>query len=197
MSTDRILVHASILPAFKSALTSAVSELFPNPSILVTPGGVKKTSSFVHSAVSAGANVIHGTLTPDSSDTSASSSDPSAKFKMAPVILENIQKPMPFYSEEAFGPAVGLMTVNSDAEAIDIMNDTGYGLSASVFTKDLTRGLKVAREIESGAVHLNRMTVHDESNLPHGGVGRSGWGRFNATAGIEEFLKTKQVTWMD
>ena len=47
------------------------------------------------------------------------------------------------------------------------------------------------------AVHINRWTVHDEANLPHGGVSRSGWGRFNATAGIEEFLKTKNVTWMD
>ena len=69
---------------------------------------------------------------------------------MRPIVVEGIKKGMDLYSEEAFGPAVGLVEIQSLEEAVDIMNDTGYGLSAAVFTQDLGRGLKVAREIESG-----------------------------------------------
>lgn len=62
---------------------------------------------------------------------------------------------------------------------------------------DLAAGLRFARGIESGAVHINGMTVHDEPNLPHGGVKSSGWGRFNGSAGLEEFLVSKTVTWVE
>lgn len=62
---------------------------------------------------------------------------------------------------------------------------------------DLAAGLRFARGIESGAVHINGMTVHDEPNLPHGGVKSSGWGRFNGAAGLEEFLVSKTVTWVE
>jgi len=73
-----------------------------------------------------------------------------------------------FYTE-SFGPTVSVITVKSEDEALDLANDTEYGLSAAIFTKDLGKALKMARQIESGAVHINGMTVHDETALPHGG----------------------------
>ncbi|KAH7009677.1 aldehyde dehydrogenase [Ilyonectria destructans] len=90
---------------------------------------------------------------------------------------------MDMYYEEYVGPTVSLIPIKSDKEAIGIANDTEYGLSSAVFSQDLRRALKIAKEIQSGAVHINSMTVHDNLDLPHGGVKSSGWGRFNGTVG--------------
>jgi acyl-CoA reductase-like NAD-dependent aldehyde dehydrogenase len=100
---------------------------------------------------------------------------------------------MDIYKTESFGPTVSLIPIETEEEALRIANDTEYGLTAAVFTDDLRRGLRLARNIESGAVHINGMTVHDEAALPHGGVKSSGYGRFNA-AGLEEWVKTKNIT---
>ncbi len=90
-----------------------------------------------------------------------------------------------------------MIAFDTDEEAIEIANDTEYGLSGAVFTENLGRGLKIAKEIDSGAIHINSMSVHDEAMLPHGGVKKSGWGRFNAQWGVEEFQKLKTVTYME
>jgi acyl-CoA reductase-like NAD-dependent aldehyde dehydrogenase len=100
---------------------------------------------------------------------------------------------MEIYQTESFGPTVSLIEIDSEEEAMRIANDTEYGLSSSVFTEDLRRGLRFAREIETGAVHVNGMTVHDEAGLPHGGTKASGFGRFNSV-GMEEWVRTKTVT---
>lgn len=88
---------------------------------------------------------------------------------MRPVIVKGTTKDMDLYYTESFGPTVSLIIVKSDEEALELANDTEYGLSAAVFTKDLGRGLRFAKRVESGAVHINGMTVHDETALPHGG----------------------------
>ncbi|OCL10827.1 aldehyde dehydrogenase [Glonium stellatum] len=104
---------------------------------------------------------------------------------------------MELYRTESFGPSVSVVVVEDEEEAVQVANDTEYGLSGAVFTRDLARGLRVARRIESGAVHINAMTVHDECSLPHGGAKMSGWGRFNANWGIEEFLRLKTITYQE
>jgi acyl-CoA reductase-like NAD-dependent aldehyde dehydrogenase len=88
---------------------------------------------------------------------------------MMPVVVKGTKKGMDLFYTESFGPTVSVMTVGSEEEALELANDTEYGLSAAVFTKDLQRGLRMAKLIESGAVHINGMTVHDETALPHGG----------------------------
>ena len=143
MSTDRILVHRSVLEPFKKALFDATSDIFPSsgPSqVMVTAGGAKKTKGLVSSATKSGANVIYGDL----------EAQEESNTRMRPIVIEGIKKGMDFYTEESFGPAVGLLEIDSVEQAIDIINDTGYGLSSSVFTEDLKTGLRVAREIESG-----------------------------------------------
>lgn len=104
---------------------------------------------------------------------------------------------MKIYHTETFGPSVSIIPIESEDQAINIANDTEYGLSSAVFTRDLGTGFRVANQIHSGAVHINSMTIHDEAALPHGGVKGSGYGRFNAQSGFEEFLTTKCVTWVD
>jgi acyl-CoA reductase-like NAD-dependent aldehyde dehydrogenase len=79
-------------------------------------------------------------------------------------------------------------------EAVAIANDTPYGLSASVFTNDFVKGLAIAERIESGIVHINDQTVHDEPQVPFGGVKDSGWGRFGGRAALEEFTELRWIS---
>ncbi|GKT66220.1 NAD-dependent aldehyde dehydrogenase [Colletotrichum tofieldiae] len=104
---------------------------------------------------------------------------------------------MDLYGGESFGPSVSIYTFETEDEMIELANDTDYGLSASIYSENLRVAFRVADRLDSGAVHINSMTVHDEFALPHGGVKKSGFGRFNGTKGLEEFLYCKSVTWME
>lgn len=110
-----------------------------------------------------------------------------------PVFLEATPA-MRLYNEELFAPILGMYTFESDEEAIKMANAPGAGLSASVFSKNETRAWKIARGIESGAIHINGMTVHDDQSVPHGGVKSSGIGRFNGVEGIREYTYQKTIT---
>lgn len=191
MSTDRVIVHTSIVRqfvmAFKEAVDSSYGPDGHKPG-LVSAAGAAKTKRLVGDALTHGAEVIHGNV----SEWTVSSE---ASTKLSPLILGNVQKDSPLYLEESFGPSVTLHTFDTEAEAVDIANDTDYGLSGAVFTRDLGAGLRVAKGYETGAVHINHMTIHDESNLAHGGAKRSGFGRFTALAGLNEWLRSKVVTY--
>ncbi|KAK3072987.1 hypothetical protein LTS18_014528 [Coniosporium uncinatum] len=187
MSTERILVHQSIMEPFTEALKSAVDNIFQKSGdapILVASMGVDKNKQLLQDATSKGAKLVYGDM--DAKENSAT--------RMRPIIVGDVKKDMDLYYTESFGPTVTLLSVSSDEEALKIANDTEYGLSGAVFTKDLTRGLSLAKRIESGAIHINSMSVHDEPTLPHGGTKKSGFGRFNANAGLDEFVRTKTIT---
>jgi len=100
---------------------------------------------------------------------------------------------MRLYSEESFGPVVAIVPVDGDDEAVRVANDTEYGLAAAVFGEDVDHALEIARRIESGICHINASTVHDEPQMPFGGVKSSGWGRFGGKAALEEFT---ELRWM-
>jgi acyl-CoA reductase-like NAD-dependent aldehyde dehydrogenase len=101
---------------------------------------------------------------------------------------------MDIYSVESFGPVVAVIRAKDEEDAIGLANDSEYGLSASVFTRDTARGLRVARQIRSGICHVNGPTVHDEPQMPFGGVGASGYGRFGGKAGIDSFTELRWIT---
>ena len=107
-------------------------------------------------------------------------------------ILSNVQKGMPAYHEELFGPVAVILPFETDEEAIELANDTVYGLGASVWTDNLKRGEKLAREIEAGCVHLNEM-VKSDPRLPFGGLKLSGYGRELSLLGIREFVNQKTI----
>ncbi|KAJ5232818.1 hypothetical protein N7468_005774 [Penicillium chermesinum] len=192
MATDRILVHKSIAPAFTKALQKALTanpDASALPPTLVNTASKARVEALIASAVAAGAHFISG---------SANMQVPSgAGVHMAPAILGGVREDMALWQEESFASVAALMVFETEDEAIRLANGGGYGLSASVFTEDLRKGLAMAKRIQSGAVHINSMTIHDEPVLPHGGVKNSGWGRFNAAEGLNEFLVTKSVTWMN
>jgi acyl-CoA reductase-like NAD-dependent aldehyde dehydrogenase len=113
---------------------------------------------------------------------------------ISPTVLSGVTPEMRIYGEESFGPVVAIVAVDGPDEAVRVANDTEYGLSAAVFGGDVDAALEVARRIESGICHVNSSTVHDEPQMPFGGVKSSGWGRFGGRAALEEFTELRWMT---
>jgi benzaldehyde dehydrogenase (NAD) len=109
-------------------------------------------------------------------------------------VVDGVTSQMNIYRDESFGPVVGIIHAKDEADAIRLANDSAYGLSAAVFTRDTARGPRVARQIRSGICHVNGPTVHDEPQMPFGGVGASGYGRFGGKAGIGQFTELRWIT---
>ncbi|KAK3388858.1 aldehyde dehydrogenase domain-containing protein [Sordaria brevicollis] len=187
MSTERILVHKKVRAEFEKKLVGAVENIFgpqtPAP-ILINSVAVDKNKKLLADALSKGAKLLYGN--PDAVEETAT--------RMRPVILSGVTTEMDIYKTESFGPTTSVYEIETEEEALRIANDTEYGLTSAVFTEDLRRGLRMAKEIESGAVHINSMTVHDEATLPHGGAKESGHGRFNTNKGLQEWVRSKTVT---
>ena len=109
-------------------------------------------------------------------------------------ILTDIKPGMPAYEEELFGPVAAVFKVKDEAAAIELANDTDFGLGAAVFTKNLARGERIAKEdIEAGSCFVNDM-VNSDPRLPFGGIGISGYGRELSALGIREFVNIKTVS---
>jgi acyl-CoA reductase-like NAD-dependent aldehyde dehydrogenase len=109
-------------------------------------------------------------------------------------VIDRVTPAMRLYSEESFGPIVAIVRVNGDEEAVRVANDTEYGLSAAVFSQNITRALNVATRINSGICHINGSTVADEAQMPFGGTKASGYGRFGGKAGVAEFTDLRWIT---
>jgi acyl-CoA reductase-like NAD-dependent aldehyde dehydrogenase len=187
MSTERIIVHKNIRAEFEKKLVGAIDNIFgaQDVPVLINSISVAKNKKLIEDALSKGASLLYG-------DANAQES---SATRMRPVVISGVKTEMDIYKTESFGPTVSLFEIGTEEEALQIANDTEYGLSSAVFTEDLRRGLRLAKEIETGAVHINSMTVHDESALPHGGAKASGYGRFNASHGLSEWARTKTITY--
>jgi acyl-CoA reductase-like NAD-dependent aldehyde dehydrogenase len=152
MSTERILVHSSIIDKFAEALKACTEKVYP-PSVeapvLIAKAGAKKNKALREDAEKKGAKFLYGDV--------ASKED--SEHHIRPAIVSGVTKDMDIFYTESFGPTVSLIAIDSDEQAIEMANDTDYGLSGAVFTESLGRGLRIAREIDSGAVHINSMTV--------------------------------------
>lgn len=109
-----------------------------------------------------------------------------------PTILTGVKKGMPAYDEETFGPVAAVIQVADEAEAVMVANDTEFGLGSSVWTTDIAKAKRLAREINAGFVAVNNM-VKSDVRLPFGGIGKSGYGRELSYYGIKEFVNVKTV----
>lgn len=112
------------------------------------------------------------------------------------MILTGLKKENPAYYTEFFGPVTLLYRARDEAEAIEIANDSPYGLGGSVFTSDIERGRKVAGQISTGMVFINSPTAV-KADLPFGGVRRSGYGRELVGLGLKEFVSHKVIGVID
>ncbi|MFZ2100387.1 MAG: aldehyde dehydrogenase [Oricola sp.] len=111
-----------------------------------------------------------------------------------PAILDHVSPAMRIYHEESFGPVASIVRVSGDDEAVSVANDTEYGLAAAIFSRDVGRALIIAQRLETGICHINSATIHDEPQMPFGGVKASGYGRFGGKAGIDEFTELRWIT---
>lgn len=111
-----------------------------------------------------------------------------------PTVLSKVTPGMRIYHEETFGPVVPVVTVQSDEDAIAAANDTEYGLSAGIITRDQWRGMRIAEQVQTGMAHINDSSVNDEPWIPFGGVKHSGVGRHGGTQAIESFTETRWIT---
>jgi succinate-semialdehyde dehydrogenase/glutarate-semialdehyde dehydrogenase len=107
-------------------------------------------------------------------------------------VITNVTKGMPAYDQELFGPVASIIVVKDENEAIHVANDSFFGLGASVWTSNLERGKKIARQIEAGAVFINQMVASDP-RIPFGGIKNSGYGRELSCFGIREFVNVKPI----
>jgi acyl-CoA reductase-like NAD-dependent aldehyde dehydrogenase len=188
MATERIVVERPVADAFTEQLGERAAALTignprdPETEIgpLINRSALERVTALVDDAVQRGAQVVTG----------GESEGPCYR----PTVLSGVTPEMRIYHEESFGPVVGVMSVDSPEEAVRVANDTDYGLAASVFGGHVPTALELVRQIESGIGHVNGATVHDEPQMPFGGVKASGWGRFGGKAAIEEFTELRWIT---
>jgi aldehyde dehydrogenase (NAD+) len=106
---------------------------------------------------------------------------------VAPHVFADVTPEMELFREEIFGPVVGIVQAANAVHALELANDTEFGLSSAVFTTDIEKGVHFARSIKAGMTHVNDITVNDEPHVMFGGEKNSGLGRFNGDWAIEEF----------
>ena len=188
MSTERIVVDEKVADEFvkrfaAKAKSLSVGDPREGKAILgsvVDRSAADRVTSLVLDAVAKGAKLaaggqVSGTL-------------------INAHVLDNVTPEMHIYEEESFGPVTTVVRVRGDEEAIRVANDTPYGLSSAVFSRDVTRAMAVAKRLDTGICHINGPTVHDEAQMPFGGVKDSGYGRFGGKAAINEFTELRWIT---
>lgn len=189
MSTERIIVDEKIAEAFIDKFVGKASKLplgdprKPGPVVLgsvVGMGTVEHCNALIDDALAKGAKLLCGGKAKDT--------------LMPATVLDRVTREMRIYHEETFGPVKCIVRVKGVDAAVDCANDNEYGLSAAVFGRDIARAMNVAKRIESGICHVNAPTVHDEAQMPFGGVKGSGLGRFGGKAGIAEFTELRWIT---
>jgi benzaldehyde dehydrogenase (NAD) len=189
MSTERIIVDDKIAPEFVAKLVAKTKRLpigdprGKDPVVLgsvIDKATVERCNALIDDALAKGATLLCGgradnTLVPAT-------------------LLDHVTPAMRIYHEESFGPVKPIVRVLGVEEAIACANDNEFGLSAAVFGRDMARAFEVAKRIESGICHVNGPTVHDEAQMPFGGVKASGIGRFGGGAGVHEFTDLRWLT---
>ncbi len=189
MSTERIIVDEKIADEFVRRFAAKAKSLpvgdprKPEPVVLgsvIGMGCVDHCNALLDDALAKGAKLVCG----GRADSTL----------MAATVLDHVTPAMRIYHEESFGPVKGIVRVSGTEDAIACANDNEYGLSAAVFGRDLARAFNVARKIDSGICHVNAPTVHDEAQMPFGGVKGSGMGRFGGRAGVHEFTELRWIT---
>ncbi|MFM0289593.1 aldehyde dehydrogenase [Paraburkholderia megapolitana] len=188
MSTERIIVDRRIADAFVDRLAAKARSLplgdpRQGPVVLgsvVDMRTVERCNALIDDALAKGATLVCG----GKADSTL----------MPATLLDHVTREMKIYTEESFGPVKGIVRVDGEEAALACANDNEYGLSAAVFSRDIARAMNVARRIESGICHVNGPTVHDEAQMPFGGVKSSGFGRFGGRAGIAEFTDLRWIT---
>ncbi|MEO8466710.1 MAG: aldehyde dehydrogenase family protein [Gammaproteobacteria bacterium] len=188
MSVERVIVHEAVAKEFTDKFVANTKKLkVGNPREMANCIGpiinqkqLDKIREQVDDAVAKGAKILCG--------------GKSTGLFFEPTILTNVTRDMKIMRDETFGPVAPVITVRSVDEAIEVANDSEYGLSAGIITRNEERGLAIARRLNTGMAHINDSSVNDEPHVPFGGVRSSGLGRHGGRQGIDQFTETRWIT---
>ena len=188
MCIGRIIVENDILEEFTEKLArKAATVPFGDPAEqstvvgpLINDSAVAKVDGLVKDAVSKGARLLNG------------GSFDGRVYQ--PTVLAGVTNDMKIYHEETFGPVASIIGVKDEVEALKVANDTSYGLSSGVVTKDLQKAIFLAEGLEAGMVHIGASPVDGDATCPFGGVKCSGQGREGGRYSLEEFCDVKWIT---
>ena len=188
MSTERIIVDEKVADEFIAKLVARATSLplgdpRQGPVVLgsvVDQTTVERVNALIDDAIAKGAKLLCGGKADNT--------------LMPATLLDHVTSAMDIFYEETFAPVKAIVRVKNVEEAIAIANDNEFGLSAAVYGRDTARAWQVAARIESGICHINGPTVHDEAQMPFGGVKSSGYGHFGGQAGIDAFTDTRWIT---
>ena len=189
MTTGRHLVHEAVYDDYVAALSEKASHLpVGDPAsgqVALGPIIDERQRDKVHALV---------TATTDAGARLAAGGTYEGLFYQ-PTVLSEVTPQMPAWAQEVFGPVAPVIKFSIAEEAAALAAQTEYGLSLGILTKDVMRGLDLARKIPTGIVHINEQTVDDEANVPFGGIFDSGTGtRFGGTANLDAFTETRWIT---
>ncbi|PWC80670.1 salicylaldehyde dehydrogenase [Azospirillum sp. TSH100] len=187
MSTDRFIVDEAVADGFVAKLAERAGGLSagdPRGPVLlgslIDPAAADRMETLITDAVGKGAQLAVGGRRSGS--------------VVTPTILDHVRPGMLVYGEESFGPVKPVIRAKDTEDAIRIANDTPYGLSAAVFSRNTQRAMAVAQRLDTGICHINGPTVADEPQMPFGGVKASGYGRFGGKAAIDAFTELRWIT---
>jgi aldehyde dehydrogenase (NAD+) len=188
MSVERIIVHSKVAKEFIDKFVANTRKLkVGNPREMANCIGpvinqtqLGKIRAQVDEAVAQGAKILCG--------------GKNNGLFFEPTILTGVTRDMKVFREETFGPVAPVLTANSVDEAVEIANDSDYGLSAGIITRNEEQGLSIARRLRTGMAHINDSSVNDEPHVPFGGIGASGLGRHGGKQGIDTFTEMRWIT---
>lgn len=189
IAAKRFIIEASVFAEFRDRFAEAVRVLKVGDPMdratqigpLARPEFVDDLQRQVQESVRQGAEIVMGGKRCETKG-----------YFFEPTVLTDVRPDMPAGCEEVFGPVAALMKAADENEAIDIANQTPYGLGSSLWTSDIENAKRLARRIEAGQVFINGIVASDP-RLPFGGVKRSGYGRELSELGIREFVNTQTV----
>ncbi len=188
MSTERIIVDEQVADDFVAQLTARAQALplgdpRQGPVVLgsvVDMHTVHRANALIDDALAKGARLLCG--------------GKASSTLMPATLLDHVTVDMDIFREETFAPVKAIVRVRGVEQAIAVANDNEFGLSSAVYGRDTARAWQVAARLETGICHINGPTVHDEAQMPFGGVKASGYGRFGGQAGIDAFTETRWIT---
>ncbi|MBP1971215.1 aldehyde dehydrogenase (NAD+) [Virgibacillus natechei] len=188
MSANRLIVHEDVYDEFVEKYAAKVSTLTcgdptdPNTIIgpLINKQQVNGTVALIEKGIAEGATpVVKGEVKGN---------------VVEPVVFTNVTPNMSIAQEELFAPVISIMKVSSDEEILDYANNSAYGLSGAIHTGNVERGAELAKQMDTGMIHINDGTINDEPNVAFGGVKNSGLGRLNGDWSLDAFTTTKWIS---